>query len=123
LYNALAGAELAIIIGQKVTEALRQYDDFSAAIAYDNPRFKVTIEMEAQEIEPKRVEVTGHVLTAALPDGIKTKGKSTRIGPIEVGPLTQPDKERAEAGLVVPDPVRNEKTGEVSDFQPDKMPF
>lgn len=122
MYNGLAGFELAKIIGQKLTEELREYSDFGAAVCYDNPSFVISVTMEAMEIEPLTVEVKGSVATGALPAGIKTKPRLSKVEVI-VPAMKQPDKERIEAGLVVPDQVRNETTGEVADFSPDKMPF
>lgn len=118
----MSGIELAKIIGQKLTEALREYDDFGAHVCYDNPKITITVLLEAMEIEPKRVEVVVPIKTGELPPGTKTAKKSSRIEvPLPV--MTQPDKEREEAGLVVPNPERNETTGEVADFKANAGPF
>jgi hypothetical protein len=122
VFNPLTGRELSVIMAKHLERELQEHLDFSNAVTYINPEYRITVELEAFELEkPKTAQVTGTVPTGPVDPEAKRTKRGTRVT-VGSGVISQPDRAREESNLVVPS-QRQLKTGEVADFSPDQMPI
>lgn len=120
-YNGLRGDELIEVIVHNIKAKLADHPSFTAGIAHHSPKFKWVLDISSSPYEDTQT----HVIEGdefKRDDGETPPGSVKQVGKFEITHEVEfPDKERENAGLVLPD-LQATGDGSLSDYSENPFP-
>lgn len=121
-YNGLRGDELLEVIVHNIKAKLSEHASFTAGIAHHSPKFNWVLNISSSPYEPVNTHVIEGDEVKREDDGEPPPGAVEQAGKFEISKEVKfPDKEREDAGLVVPD-LQGTGDGSLSDYAENPFP-
>lgn len=121
-YNGLRGDELLEVIVHNIKAKLADHPSFMAGIAHHSPKFKFVLNISSFPYEDTQTHVIEGDEFKREDDGEPPPGSVHQAAEFEISKEVKfPDKEREDAGLVVPD-LQGTGDGSLSDYSENPFP-